>query len=357
MLVTGILLLLLASLTPVDCSANVWKKRILTGDFELRHIGDSTYLKFDLCVKAARIDTLEFSTVGQKYFLMPTVSTQIIMKRIDTIADGYRWAGLVPLMNQEAIETTECHASVKALVNDSIIADYIWQRVRFNTVSIQYFQLAYGYASSDRVSNDKSNWWLGGIGIGAAYEGDHTQTSLLFRYTASFDNPQNLFEFSEAVRGRITWYTGTRTDFMPAPSLGLALTTLRIPQKVGETKQTKVGLEAGVSLEGPFERLSYHYVSSLNGYHRIGFQSTIRSGGLIRVGSLYEYYIQRDIRMMRIALVLDGGGYADGLTEEIGRTDDRPLWRKLPAWGATLPLLPVYGLIRLGYVVVGKEYK
>jgi hypothetical protein len=357
MFFAGVLGFLLSLLSWADCSANVWKKRTLTGDFELRHIGDSTYLQFDLCVKAARVDTLKFSTENQVYYLEPSVSTQIVISRIDTLTDGYRWSGLVPLTDQEAEKTSECHASVRALVKDSAIADYIWQRVRFNTVSIQYIQLAYGYASADSELNDNRNWWLGGIGIGAAYEGDHTQTSLLFRYTASFDNPQDLFEFSEAVRGRITWYTGTRTDFMPSPSLGLALTTLRLPQKVGERKQTKLGIEAGVSLEGPFERLSYHYVTSLNGYHKIGFQTTIRSGGLIRVGSLYEYYVQRDIRMVRIALVLDGGGYADGLTEEIGRTDDRPFWRKLPAWGATLPFLPVYGLIRLGYVVVGKEYK
>ncbi|MBK7143307.1 MAG: hypothetical protein IPH75_14630 [bacterium] len=356
-LLTGLLYFILSVPFCTSCSATVWTKRALTGDFELRYIGDSTYLKFDLCVKATRVDTLEFSTLSQKFQLTPSVSPEIILKRIDTLADGYRWTGLVALSEQEAAEISECHGSVVAFVNDSVVVDYIWQHVRFNTVSIQYFQLAYGYATADSALNGEHDWWIGGIGIGAAYERDHTQTSLLFRHTASFDSPQNRLEFSEAIRGRFTWYTGTRTNFMPAPSLGLALTTLSLPQAVGESKQTKFGLEAGVTLEGPFERFSYHYVTSLDGYHKFGYQSTIRSGGLNRIGSLYEYYIQRDFRMLRIALVLDGGGYADGMTEEIGRTDDRPFWRKLPAWGATLPFLPVYGLIRLGYIVAGKEYK
>lgn len=201
------------------------------------------------------------------------------------------------------------------------------------------------YFRSTEPNGAIKNGFAGGIGFNAALDLHR------FQFRSSYDATLGAdFEIERVDPIGVTFHFGDKNRFSPSVFIAPRYSTLRAFQNTRNTEEGDWGLNAGLVLEGPFERLSYSYCTGFGGYHEVSLYLAVFTEGPLKWGTQYEYYHYDQTDMFRVICVLEGVslGRAFGLTHSATNLQwpsDRPAWHTIPA---SVGLIP-FGILAAGF--------
>ena len=150
------------------------------------------------------------------------------------------------------------------------------------------------------------------------------------------------FSFSEPLIARYRRFFGNRHVFAIGPFGGPKLAMIAHDQEV-EYKKVQWGVEGGLSVETPFERLSYSYATQVGGYHSLElFLSPRSTSSGLKVGTLFTVRGRGDIWMAQMGFHIEGYAGSAGYPS-LARDNTRPLPVRLLGWSGLLPGIAIYG--------------
>jgi hypothetical protein len=208
----------------------------------------------------------------------------------------------------------------------------------------------YNTSFDDETDNNGIAW---GMDFFATYDIRHVQLAGSYRFTTGDD-----FVVKEAIPLKLSYYLGNRGDFLPSFSVAAKWSALHSTTGDFDFEKKQWGGEAGIAIDGPFERLSYSYCNALGGYHKFGLTLHRIRIGSWTMGTQYEYYRFDNTDMFRITgSFAEGSNFATGLGIGHGATDlqwhnDRPWWYKGVSYAGVL-ILPAAAIAGIIYIFGG----
>jgi len=178
-----------------------------------------------------------------------------------------------------------------------------------------------------------------GIEFNAMFDIGHFRFEPSYHLTLGDD-----FTAKEATPISLRYYPGNRTDFLPSIYVAPKYSTLHVIKDKIDFQDKEWGLEAGLAIEGPFERLSYSYCTGLGGYHKASLYLAVFRTGPFTGGTRYEYYHYDNTEMFRVMGVIEGFPMGGGTGLGHGATDlsclnNRPIPHKVLAYAGMAPLV------------------
>ena len=184
-----------------------------------------------------------------------------------------------------------------------------------------------------------------GIEFNAMFDIGHFRFEPSYQLTLGDD-----FTAKEAVPISARYYLGNRTDFLPSIFVAPKYSTLHVIKDKVDFEDKEWGVETGLAIEGPFERLSYSYCTGLGGYHKASLYLAVFRTGSWTGGTRYEYYHYDNTEMFRVMGVIEGfpmgggSGLGHGATD-LSHLNNRPLPHKVLAYAGMAPLVAVMFLL------------
>ena len=174
-----------------------------------------------------------------------------------------------------------------------------------------------------------------------------------FVILTSWSGTGKQFTFSEPLVLRYGRYVGERQRLALGPFGGLKLTKIQHVIDEERYQKLKWGVECGLSVEMPFERLSYSYSTPANGYHTVELLLCSTSGKTgYRMGTLFTARFQDHIWMIQMGFQVEGT-VGDGVP--LLREDRRPFIIRAIARSGELPMWAVYGVYYGVCKIIGQE--
>lgn len=225
------------------------------------------------------------------------------------------------------------------------IREYAADLNKYAGLGMEIWVPSYGYFRSRMASPfDKEGVFLG---YGAALEMGINRWR--FIASTSWSGLGKNFTFSEPFRLGMRFYSGTRDNFLPQFYGALKLSKLKFKRDDSEYRKVRWGGEFGVAVEGPFERLGYHYSTALGGYHTIELFLSMVSGKPFRAGTRFQFLRSDDISEVRVSFHIEGWHWEfDEGYVNMTRHNNRPFPHKVLA---TMCFGPAY-LVYLPYALV-----
>lgn len=160
------------------------------------------------------------------------------------------------------------------------------------------------------------------------------------------------FRVREGVPISLRYYLGNGTDFLPSVSIGPKYSVLYAKKDDIEFVLDRWGVESGIAIEGPFERLSYSYCTSLGGYHKAGIFLAFTQAEQLTAGTRYEYYKFENTEMFRVMFAVEGISDNEDLglrhvPTDLERVNNRPWWHKGLAYAGVAPFMGIAAVLKL----------
>lgn len=143
--------------------------------------------------------------------------------------------------------------------------------------------------------------------------------------STSYSGLWSTFNFSDPLKLECRFYSGTRSNFVPSLYASGKLSKLKLRYEDVEYRKVEWGGEAGIGVEGPFERLAYHYSTPFGGYHTIELYLVAESAGYCKIGTRYALMKADDVWAFRVSFHMEGLRLPDGSSWDLRRENNRPL--------------------------------
>jgi hypothetical protein len=348
-------------ITIVAFPAHAKDRYTLEGDIHNKVVRDTLILTYDLYLSGIKPDTLHLDVVflggdpsdprsGNRDIYIGNADesgphAQTPGFHLESKNGVFRLRGSVKVPFTPELWPRGCHADVRGSVDKWYIPPSHW--VEFHRSGALTLTLVppvgIAYYKTRVPADSTRNGIAGGFEFNAFFDIRHSRFTSGYRATIGKD-----FVVKEATPMKFRYYLGNRNDFLPAFSAAVKYSVLNYEVGEVDRKTADWGVEAGVALEGPFERLSYEYCTGLDGYHKTGLFIANKSMGLGKSGTLYEWYHFKSTDMFRIAVYYEGIGMGEGAghgATSLPRRNNRPFIHKALAFVGILPAAPVYLLI------------
>jgi hypothetical protein len=216
-----------------------------------------------------------------------------------------------------------------------------------------YFTNSDGVKQLLRESGSLSNAWLGagmeiwfpsygwfesslpkpldrtGPFLGWGMSIEYNKPKFRLSVSTSYSGFWSRFNFHEPLRFACRVWPGTRHNFIPSFYAAGKLTKLKFKSSNVEYREVEWGGEVGMAIEGPFERVGYHYSTALKGYHTWELYLALESAGDTRVGTRYLLTKAKDVWNVRVSFHFEGLWLPDGDFDGINRENKRPIPHKV----------------------------
>ncbi len=327
---------------------------VVSYDILARPSADTIWLE-PLFVYEVRAQDEETSE-REKFILYPAdVISDNVMPGyiIEQTSDGLRVRGKVKIALDGRPVPRGCNVISWDASRNRVTPKYKWVEFSHHgALSLSLLPSVGGaYYNSSLPDGTEKDGFAGGLDFFATFDIRHMQFSGSYRFTTGDD-----FVVKEAIPIQFRYYLGNRTDFLPSASVALKWSAMHVKSGDYDIEPKEWGAEAGVAIEGPFERLSYSYCTGIDGYHKIGLTLVRFRTGLWTIGTQYEYYRFGNTDMFRITGVMEGFSGAGGVGLGHGATDlewynNRPWWYKGLAWVGLVPIAVVATVV--GFIFGG----
>ncbi len=309
--------------------------------------GDSLYYFFDIQTSGFRADTI-WLTWDKEPILFARDSTGVVIlpgATIDSSTNRYRVTGVAKIELMGDIPKTVSARAHGVIGEDSVRVDG-WKGLTPYTRRLLFNMYGFGYGEGDLSPTDIRHSGLFACDFGVTVLLPESEISAVYSYSGSGGEAYR-YSFAEpfAIRGK--WLPFKRTGMVPSIMAGVKRSVFKFRRQQNEFKDTGWGVEAGVALEGAFERFGYKYSAALGGYHTFSVMLASKSSDFLRIGTRFEYVRLDRGDVFRVLFHSEGIGWVDCETESLNRINDRPLYHKILSRVILAPLVPIIGIAKL----------
>ncbi len=320
----------------------------IKGDIDYRWSGDTMIFDYEVQILDFRPDSL-WLRADSAYALFFQDSNQIWVDPgcvIDTSGEGYYFTGSMAV--PDFPKNLPHYTGFIAKGDDSVESVYSWRRKRLRPypLKILFDIWGAGYAMGELTKEDTRHAAIFGIEFGFQVPLAHSDILVSTMYRGNLSDSYAV-TLNEPLAIRYKYLPYGRTSMVPAVTVGFKNTRLGLARDPVEYRKSEWGLEAGISFEGAFERLSYSYSTGVDSYHTVSVMIASFSAGYGRTGTTFEYVHHDRMDMFRIQMHLEGAGWDIGESETLERINRRPFWHKALSKAAALPFLPLWGVFKL----------
>ncbi len=206
----------------------------------------------------------------------------------------------------------------------------------------------YGYGHYGGLIGGKStDCFISGLTVGGT--NNSTKRSISVEVYGSFGGPSESQFGKWGAEGKFTYFTGDRTNYLPAPFAGVEFTRLSVKTDgLWVRRSSDLGGVVGVGLHGRFERLAYTYHTTQHGFHDVQLFMAVSSAGESRVGTVFRLEANKNLLTVGLALRAEGLD-ADGVAIGFHRFENRPWWHRALSYASIAPFMPL--------VLIGKAFQ
>lgn len=360
-LLTFIAVIILASSAAATYRPNPQER--VFGHLEHRVNHDTLYISYNLTIQGGAVQV-----ILEPLFILPEpvdgpVSTKrlrLVIYSKDSAATeslrgyterstsrGLRLKGKVSVLIYPSSRVRGCSVKASGVDNIGEWSDSKW--VEFSPIGTLSLSLLPPIGGAWYKSTLDSSTAKKGVAFGiefyASLDIGHFRFEPSYHLTIDDD-----FTAKEAVPIAVQYYFGNRTDFLPSFFAAPKYSTLHTIKDKVDFEEKEWGVETGLAIEGPFERLSYSYCSGLGGYHKASLYLSVFRAGSWTGGTRYEYYHYDNTEMFRVMGVIEGFPMGGGAGIGHGATDlsylnNRPIPHKVLAYAGMAPLLAAMFLL------------
>ncbi len=200
--------------------------------------------------------------------------------------------------------------------------------------------LNYGYGRYEKASTGiRTACFISGLTVGGINNTDKRCISV--EVFGSFGGPSENQFGKWGAEGRLTYFSGDRTNYLPAPFAGIEFTRLSVKSDGSWVRRSSdIGGLAGVGFHGRFERLTYAYHTTQHGFHDLQLFMAVSSAGESRVGTVFRLEANRNLLTVGLALRAEGLD-ADGVAIGFHRFENRPWWHRALSYASIAPFMPI----------------
>lgn len=317
------------------------------GDIDPYLKNDSLFVKYQLEYKAQHIDSILFKFVGpiESTVYYPWVKLEKTF--IDSLGNNNRqiWQGTIEYGAYTKIPNRFIFKSFYQLDRDTVVlSKTAVDTLSFKPEGVFGRSVNAGIIVFDRSRFDPpitSNSNFVALQVEDKFGYCDKYYSLYGGYSIIYSKKFSLYDYFR-IRGELIPFG--KEKFLPVVFGGVTYSRIKGYNDPYEFTQKGFGFEAGISIEGKFEKLIYTHSSAVGGYDRLDLVFAMESGigGNKYFGTMYSIYRGEYVNMYSVNIYMSAS-----FNNNLSYKDNRPFIIKGISYVVLLPALPI-GLLKWG---------